>query len=363
MNITTIHPRKTFIHLTSTLLIILIMNLFLLRSTQTTVNAFAPFFSRTNTAYQFFHTQTKPAATATARKKYAKPTFVHSNGVAERLYRADRVLANRSGKSRSECHALLLEQRVALVSENKTRVISPNQKISLHAKLVIDYHEIVDAVPALLVVYNKPKWMLSVRQDNRDRNCLGTDLLPQMHPVGRLDYDSSGLLLFSSHGGLTQTLLHPKHEIAKEYKAVVTGNVDFKALKDTLKNGVKTSEGTFSAKLLNASVWETDKVKPYLQELFDNLPPEYNKEDIDERGHLGVLHTAEELTTIRLVVDEGKYRMVRRILANAGHPVVSLHRERIGEISLGDTCKAGEWRELTDPERAWAELLAPKKKL
>lgn len=116
-----------------------------------------------------------------------------------------------------------------------------------------------------------------------------------LHPVGRLDADTTGLLLFSSDGKLTQRLLHPKNEISREYEARVEGDASDPTLAERLAAGVETSEGTFPAMLLEQS---------------------------EER--------------VRLSVTEGKYRMVRRILANCGHPVTALHRVRYGEVRLGE---------------------------
>ena len=70
--------------------------------------------------------------------------------------------------------------------------------------------------------------------------------LKSMHPVGRLDADTTGLLLFSSDGHLTQTLLNPNSDIEREYEALVVGHVNASVLSEQLFNGVKTTEGTAS---------------------------------------------------------------------------------------------------------------------
>jgi hypothetical protein len=130
----------------------------------------------------------------------------------ERLYRADRVLANRSGKSRSECFELLKEKRIWQVDpaasasassdtsasssdgsdssgsvKRKVLVMGPSVKMSMHAPLWVD-QEPVPLPPQLLQVYHKPVWVLSVRSDPVGRACLnGEEHLPSMHPVGRLE--------------------------------------------------------------------------------------------------------------------------------------------------------------------------------
>jgi 23S rRNA pseudouridine2605 synthase len=222
------------------------------------------------------------------------------------------------------------------------------------------------------MAYHKPKWVLSVRSDPRfQRPCLTPETLARggvpeahassssggggLHPVGRLDYDSSGLLLLSSDGTLTQRLLHPNHAIPKEYEAVVTGRVNQTELSERLDQGVATADGVHTAALLECSVWDDASVKPYLESVRNGLPPEYNRTDLASRGYLDVLG-ASELTTVTLVVSEGKHRMVRRMLANCGHPVVDLKRHRVGSVQLGPL-GPGQARHLTQQELAWARSL------
>jgi 23S rRNA pseudouridine2605 synthase len=346
----------------------------------------------------------------------------------EKLYRADRVLSNRTGKSRKECFQLLQERRVFIVtdqifvdperdlsrsinsgstaaidetpsdsSENKIQqyrlkvITGPAMKLSMHTPLRIDKYQEVALPPPLLMVYHKPKvngllvlfiscflkahpllhfplqWVLSVRRDPAGRPCLDDVLLggnpdsikpnavPPLHPVGRLDYDTTGLLLFSSSGPLTQSLLHPKHEIEKEYRAVVTGVVNEEKLRAELEAGVTTGEGVHSARLVSAepNTPADDDVAAYLANIKAALPSEYNATELKTRGYLDIFD-ATSLSTVTLVVSEGKHRMVRRILANVGHPVVSLHRLRLGEISLGDV-PIGQTRMLTPKELNWAQ--------
>lgn len=217
-------------------------------------------------------------------------------------------------------------------------------------------------------MYHKPKWVLSVRSDPREnRPCLdarrlhragipeATAFSSNLHAVGRLDYDSSGLLLLSSDGTLTQRILHPKHEIPKEYTAVVTGHVNETWLSQQLQEGVETAEGVHTADLLDCRVWESDSVAPYLESVKQGLPSYYNRTDLATKGYFDVLR-ASELSTVSLVVCEGKHRMVRRMLANCGHPVVDLTRSRIGNIELRNV-KVGTVRELTKDELAWARSL------
>lgn len=187
-------------------------------------------------------------------------------------FRADRVMANRTGEPRAHCFELLQKKRVFLKKEDDSFEVIPGpaSRIPMNSPLFVDKRHPVPQPVTLLTVFHKPKWMLSVRADPQGRNCLGDLLLPK-HPVGRLDYDSSGLLLFSSSGPLTQFLLHPKHGIEKEYVAICTGNIDGDYLHERLSQGVETAEGCYTADLLH--VKHLDDVEDYLREVRESLPP------------------------------------------------------------------------------------------
>ncbi|OEU15181.1 pseudouridine synthase [Fragilariopsis cylindrus CCMP1102] len=192
----------------------------------------------------------------------------------------------------------------------------------MNVSLFVDGKIEVPKPPPILRIYNKPKWVLSVMNDSKGRKNLGEldeKLFSNMHPVGRLDYDSEGLLLWSSDGKLTHKLLHPNNKVEKEYVAIVVGNVEEDNLREILSQGVKTKE----------------------------------------KGHL-FFKDADELSEVRLVVEEGKHRMVRRILANSGYPVIGLKRERLGIITLSDL-HPGCARDLTPEEEKWARSLLKRK--
>jgi len=207
--------------------------------------------------------------------------------------RLERLVAQRMGTTRREARRCIRRGRVEVdgcVERDPTR--SVGEGVALW----------VDGAPAgpppRLVAYHKPVGVLSTVGDPHGRTSLADTaaawLERGLHPVGRLDADSEGLLLFSSDGSLTQRLLHPKHGVAKCYDAWVDG-MPSDALGEQLASGVATAAGTFTAELKRV---EGDK--------------------------------------ITLVVREGKHRMVRRMLANVGLPVVRLVRRAMGPYELGD---------------------------
>ncbi|QED28918.1 rRNA pseudouridine synthase [Microvenator marinus] len=224
------------------------------------------------------------------------------------MERLDKILARRGAASRQAAQRLCRQGRVRV---GGMVVRDPSQKVDGSLEVLVD-GEAYEEAP-LFAIYHKPVGVQSSMADNWGREDL-QEVLPEawqsvMHPVGRLDADTSGLLLFSSDGKLTQKLLHPKHEVPRVYEALVENPVDEARLRTTLAAGVETAEGVFSAGLLS----------------------------VDGQ-------------TLRLEVSEGKYRMVRRILANSGHPVVKLHRVSYGGFELGNlepgalrACEESEW--------------------
>lgn len=174
--------------------------------------------------------------------------------------------------------------------------------------------------------------------------------------MGRLDYDTTGLILFSLDGQLTQRLLHPRRGVTKEYVATVQGIVNEEKLTRQLSDGVTTTEGVHKAKLLSVSSsngpryeyeyeYEEGGTRTVLTE--DDAINDGPRFDIDYMG---------PYSDVRLVVSEGKYRMVRRMLANCGHPVVELRSLQLGMVELSDL-PVGEFRQASADEIEWAKSL------
>ena len=211
----------------------------------------------------------------------------------EARVRLERLVAERVPCGRREAQALIRRGRVRLDGIVER---SPAAQVPAGAAVTLD-DRVLEAAP-LLVAYHKPVGVQCTVGDPLDRpnlrDTVGDWLALGLHPVGRLDADSEGLLLLCSDGALTQRLLHPKHGVRKIYEATVDGEppADLGAL---LAAGVETSIGVFPAELVGIE------------------------------GH-----------KVTLAVTEGKHRMVRRILNNLGLPVVRLVRLQFGEHRLLD---------------------------
>ena len=297
--------------------------------------------------------------------------------------RIDKVLAHRGVGTRKATFQLAKSKRITISDspdspyEERERILSPKQKVPFAANLFLD-GTLLPGPPPLLLVYHKPKNVLSTMEDDKkyadqQRKHLGQVLDDKykaagIHPVGRLDYDTTGLILFSLDGQLTQALLHPKRGIEKEYLATVQGDVNETDLKKKLSEGVKTTEGVHKAKLLSVSPsdgpdFDNDKDDNELEELLiqsNIMQSEEGNGDEDDDNDDGEMEMIEDFTgtysDVKLTVKEGKYRMVRRILANCGHPVVALQRLRHGNVELGGL-KVGELRHVTEDEISWAKTL------
>lgn len=244
------------------------------------------------------------------------------------LIRLDRLLVARGLGGRRLVQRLIKRGEVSAEGELLNR---PELRVASTIELMVS-GEISKPTPSLLV-YHKPVGQLSTLRDPWGREGLDQALPTRwrelFHPVGRLDADTSGLLLFSSDGALTQRLLHPKREIPRTYLAHVSALPT--DLETQLTTGVETALGNFTARL----------------ERVERLSPEAPRPAGAEAA----------VAELEVTVCEGKHRMVRRMLHNAGASVLALHRLRYGCISL--VCRStesripeGGWREVSESELA-----------
>ncbi len=245
-------------------------------------------------------------------------TRAGSSAGGERL---QKVLAQRGIGSRRTCEALIAAGRVQVNGE----VAVLGRRVDPETDRVTVDGVPVSVEPGLVYyLFNKPAGVVSTAADTHGRPAV-TGLVPpepRVHPVGRLDADSEGLLLLTNDGDLTYRLTHPGFGVEKEYLVVVEGTPRPGAVR-RLREGVDLEDGRTAPARVAA-------VGP---------------------------------SGLRITIHEGRNRQVRRMCAAVGHPVRRLVRTRIGPLRVADLAP-GEWRELTPAEvrgleRAAAATPAP----
>ena len=173
---------------------------------------------------------------------------------------------------------------------------------------------------AVTLMLYKPTGYITTMSDPYDRPCVA-DLVPVaeypgLFPIGRLDFDTTGILLFSTDGELGNRLLHPRHHVDKTYYARVDGIIKEIEL-SKLRDGVALDDGM-------------------------TLPAEVELVRIDRSVPNGI-------SDVQITIHEGRKRQVRRMFDFVGHPVLELHRSQFGPLTLGDLAE-GSWRLLTEEE-------------
>ena len=186
----------------------------------------------------------------------------------------------------------------------------------------------------MLIAFNKPYGVLSQFNSNPgeegQRTLKEFDFPPKVLPLGRLDMDSEGLLLFTDEKALENKLLHPRFQHRRRYLVLVEGVPNETALTE-LRGGKLVIKG-HRCLPCRAKVLKQAPIIP------DRDPPVRVRQKIID-------------TWMRLELREGKNRQVRRMTAAVGHPCLRLMREGIGALPLGDL-PSGTWRELNEEERA-----------
>jgi len=234
--------------------------------------------------------------------------------------RLQKILAQSGYGSRRSAEKLISGGRVRVnrrtVTELGTQADPKVDRIEVNGQLV------EPSVEQVYLAMNKPQGVTTTSSDPQKRrmvmDLLPRDLPPHVLPVGRLDRDSEGLLVFTNDGELAHRLAHPRYQVDKEYHAEVLGRPARRSLA-LLRRGVDIGGHRTSP----AQVDEAE------------APPG--------------LDTREGHTWLRFVIHEGRRRQVRLMCAAAGHPVRTLVRTRIGDVRL-DRLARGKTRPLTRRE-------------
>lgn len=226
--------------------------------------------------------------------------------------RLQKFLAEAGIASRRAGEQIILSGRVAV---NGQTVRELGVKVDpAHDRVTVD-NQSVRAKRKIYLALNKPRGLVCSRKDELDRPTI-YELLPgewgHLHSVGRLDFNSEGLLFLTNDGEFSLRLTHPRYGVRKKYVATVEGRVD----QETLK------------KFITGVFYEGERFKAEQARLVSGSATQ---------------------SVVELELAEGKYREVRRLFESQGRNVKRLQRIQIGKIKLGEL-RPGKWRTLTPAE-------------
>lgn len=227
------------------------------------------------------------------------------------MERLDKLLAGTGRWSRKEVKELVRQGRVRV---DGVMAAKPEEKVSAEQDIRVDGHSVCCG-GFTYIMLNKPAGLLSATEDKRQTTVL--DLLDEAYrkqglfPVGRLDKDTTGLLLLTNDGQLAHQLLAPKSHVDKVYLARVEGRVDGEDVR-AFAAGIVLSDGT--------------------------------------RCQSAGLEPLEDGSRCLVTLREGKFHQVKRMLAHRGKPVLELERLSMGSLHLDQDLARGQWRVLTGEE-------------
>lgn len=164
----------------------------------------------------------------------------------------------------------------------------------------------------LYLMLNKPRGYVTTMSDDKDRKCVASlvkDVGERVYPIGRLDYESEGMLIMTNDGELANKLMHPKHHVPKTYNVRIEGSVS----------------DTQLAKLRSEMIIDDYTIKPV---------------------ECKILRSKNGYTILEMILHEGRNRQIRKMCEQVGLEITYLRRIAIGNIEIGDL-RAGQWRWLT----------------
>lgn len=227
------------------------------------------------------------------------------------MERLQKYMARCGAASRRKSEELIEQGRVAVNGQTVTEL---GYKVEEGDEVLLDGKALTPESRKVYIALNKPVGYVSTVKDERGRKTLLdlVDVPERIYPIGRLDYDTSGLILLTNDGDIYNKIIHPREEKNKVYIALVQGILSREEI------------GSFEKGL---------EIEGYV-----TAPAE-----IHTRRILG--RNAE----VEITIHEGRNRQVRKMCEKIGHPVISLKRISVGKIQLGGLAE-GKWRYLTEDE-------------
>ncbi|WP_339062624.1 pseudouridine synthase [Tepidibacillus marianensis] len=229
------------------------------------------------------------------------------------MQRLQKVIAEAGLASRRKAEQLIIEGKVIV---NEKIAMELGMKVDpSRDRILVNGKEIKIVTKKIVVLLNKPKKVITSTEDPQGRKTV-LDLIhmpERIYPVGRLDYDTEGLLLLTNDGELANRLMHPRYELDKTYEVIVHGTPTETQL-DLLRRGILLDDGLTSQA----------QVKK-------------------------VIINNEKRAKIHITIHEGRNRQVRRMFQTIGYPVIQLKRIQYGFLTLKNV-NNGEYRILTKEE-------------
>lgn len=225
--------------------------------------------------------------------------------------RLSRYLADCGVWSRRKCEDLITSGRIKV---DGRKITDLSFKVSNSSKVLLD-GQLIKPQEKIVIALNKPPGYLSTASDEFGRKTvldLVKNIKVRLYPAGRLDRDSSGLIILTNNGELVYNITHPKFMIPKTYQLTISGNISKRDLK-ALIAGINI---------------DSRKLKP---------------------AEVKIVKTGSSYQTLKIQIHEGRKRILRRVMTHLGYEVLGLKRIRIGDLDLGEL-KEGRYRVLKDSD-------------
>lgn len=236
--------------------------------------------------------------------------------------RLDKLLSNLAFGSRKEVKGLIA---TGLVTVNREVVTSPMTQVDPEKDQILLGDQAINYSEWVYLMLHKPMDCITATEDAFHQtvmDCIGDDhYRKDLFPVGRLDRDTTGLLLITNNGQMAHQLLSPKHKVPKIYYATVDGVVDESTVEQFAKG---LDLGDFTA--LPSQLW------------------------------IDAVNEDDQLSQVHLEIYEGKFHQVKRMFEACGMNVLQLHRHSMGPLIMDPDLEPGQYRPLTSEEK---ELLKP----
>ena len=241
------------------------------------------------------------------------------------MVRINKYLATCEIGSRRSVEALIKEGKVSIndiIVHDLSMKIDPNKDI-----VKVNDKKVNNNPQKLFIMLNKPKGYIVTKNDEFNRKTI-YNLLPEfaskLHPIGRLDNDSEGLILLTNDGDITNKIIHPSSQVEKTYKVIIKGNIPMENIQK-LRSGIDIDGSPNNLNNKRKINYTTQPAKVFLN------------------------NSSDEKSEIRIAIKEGKNRQIRKMFEALGHQITTLKRLQVGQIKL-EKLPTGMWRFLKDNE-------------